>query len=702
MRVSLVFPPNRAVPASPYASLPLLAGGLIRAGHEVAMVDVNLEVFEGLVTPAVLESAVADFNHAWDHLRALPSPTPDEVRRLQALAKLGIIPLDQLDEGQRAADILRDPARFYQPELATWAYDRLANLLRVLYSTNPVFYGLRSHEIDGFFDYLEGPIDNPINRVVESVCIDKILASEPDLVALTIPFNEQTAEAFAILKALKARAPDLKTMVGGQIVTWNEQALCTDPRFYAYADFAMVSEADESFPVFVDALEQGAELAGLPNLYCRGADGTIHPPGPSPLPNLDKIAAPDFAAVPVERYYLPEIVVNLQTSRGCYYGKCTFCSDSIKKNFRMRSPRLVTQDLEQIQAQTGARHTILWDPLTPPRLMRAIAEWNCERPEQQRVFWGAETKFEKLFCDPEFTDLIHAGGARFLQFGYESGSQRVIDLMVKGNDLERVHDMLDTLRDSQIAVSVQWFIGFPRATEQEDLLSFRYLDFHRDAVLLSSYMGMFSISPDDDIYRDGGEQYGIELFQHDCGRWDYRHRDGSDHYDRSELHAAYLSRGDAENMDRVGFFLYLTHHPERVRQTTFFERGGALPMTWSELADARPSFPRHNSLASFDFDIFTDPDAQAGSPAGGQLPAQPSHAVYNGPSKMIWPLSERERRLLSLADGERSATELVQAMQADADELRQELLRLVRRGVLVIPHQLRAGVVEPPISLVSE
>ena len=49
--------------------------------------------------------------------------------------------------------------------------------------------------------------------------------------------------------------------------------------------------------------------------------------------------------MPIGRYFLPDTIVNYQTSRGCYYGKCVFCSDHIKRNFRHRKAELVTGDV---------------------------------------------------------------------------------------------------------------------------------------------------------------------------------------------------------------------------------------------------------------------------------------------------------------------------------------------------------------------
>jgi hypothetical protein len=682
MKICLVYPPNRNIPGSAYGALPLLAGCLGRAGHTVDIVDANLEVFDGFLEPERIERHLAFFDEVW---RSLDRPvlTPSELALKQRLAKLAVVPHSVLRGAPEAARALRDKQLFREPKNVNRAYDSLACVLRFYYALNPMYYLLKPGALDEFFAYLQSPIQNPVQELIETVVVPKILATKPDLVGVCIPFNEQMVEAFAVLKAVRQACPTIKTIVGGAIVTSYSKKLCNDVRFYEFADFGLPGEADESFPQFATALEQGTDLARIPNLY-RLVDGAVAEPAPRVLPDLNSLPAPDFSRVQLQRYYLPEPIANYQTSRGCYYGKCTFCAYDTKMNFRLRRPELVCEDLEKIYAQTGVKHVIFWDPLTPPKLMRKVSEWNRKRGAE-KIYWGAETKFERTFTDREFTALLYEGGGRFLQFGFESGSQRVLDLMVKGNDLSRIDEMLDSLRDAKIAVSVQWFIGFPGETEPEARESFRYLDRRRDAVIMSSYMGTFTLSPDDDIFRSNGDLYDIDLYQRPDGMWDYRYRNPpAERYDTEDLNFAYMARGDCESVTRMAFYIYVTDQPERAREICNMYRVGPLPDTFEELADERPRVPDHNLIRSYDFDIFTPPDEQV-RPGGSAVPRRASHGLFNPISQQLHALSDEDLALLRVADGTRTGNEIVAQLGGDPLPHRARLLKCVRMGLLDVP-----------------
>lgn len=67
----------------------------------------------------------------------------------------------------------------------------------------------------------------------------RILAGDPELVGVTIPFREQLYEALVVLRELRAARPDLPLVVGGPSVDIWAALLCEDPRPFALYDYAV-------------------------------------------------------------------------------------------------------------------------------------------------------------------------------------------------------------------------------------------------------------------------------------------------------------------------------------------------------------------------------------------------------------------------------------------------------------------------------
>ena len=674
MRVVLLYPPSRVVPATPFGSLPLLSAILRRAGHTVAVVDANLELFERLIDPAFLSGCWEQVGQRFRRAAGAPVNSPGREQQLAALSSLRAAPMESLLQAARAPAVLRDREAFYEPRELNRVYDGIDHLLRVFYSLLPELFPYTPRFTEEFLGWVASSDGTPIHDILYRDLVPQVLEARPDLVALTIPFQEQVSSAFLLLRYLRAAAPDLPLLVGGATLTVHEQLICADPRYFDWFDYAMPGESGNELPALLEALEGKRRLEDVPYLYRRNREGEVVPPVRMGVADLDALPAPDYATLDLSRYYLPEPLILYQTSRGCYYGKCAFCSFEFREHFRKRRSELVFRDLEAIQAQTGARHFFLWDSLTPPRTLREIAAWNEERGSP--LYLAAQTRFEPVFEDRDFVARLERGGVRLLQFGYEAGSQKVLDAMVKGTDMSRVARILEVLRDAGIAVRVTWFIGFPGETRDEALQTYRFLDARRDQVLSSVYTGEVSISPGCDIRSSGGWPYGIEVFQAPSSLYDYRYLDGTDHYDRTDFDEAYRGRSDIDDLTHMSTFLYVTTHPtaRSARELGLFERGGALPETWEDLARLRPRLPARNHLSLIEEKAFR------------------RSSIYIGGTGAILELDELDRRLIERADGRRTAAEIATLSGVDADAATQRLLRLVWKTALVVPARPAASV----------
>ena len=180
----------------------------------------------------------------------------------------------------------------------------------------------------------------------------QVVAKEPDLVCASLYlFNRDLT--LDILKRVKRLKPNVRIAVGGP-ENLGDGAL-TLLQTTSCVDFACRGEGEPIMPVLLEKLKNGDDMAGVPGLLYRLADGTVADNGQAGL-------AADWAASPMAcRHSFFEFgkpFVQLETSRGCPMG-CTYCT-SCHTNVRLRSLEHVREELAHLR-DCGVKEVRLLD-----------------------------------------------------------------------------------------------------------------------------------------------------------------------------------------------------------------------------------------------------------------------------------------------------------------------------------------------------
>ncbi|HSK05827.1 MAG TPA: RiPP maturation radical SAM C-methyltransferase [Kofleriaceae bacterium] len=166
----------------------------------------------------------------------------------------------------------------------------------------------------------------------------QILALRPRIVGLTTTFV-QTIPALALAHRLKARAPELKIVLGG--------GNCDGPmgealhRTYPFVDAIVRGDAERvAPPLFADLLAGrsivGDPAAGYAGVCARDGERTsVRPQDAGALPAMEEVPPPDYGEyfARLEASGLgdtlgPLVEIPFESARGCWWGErshCTFC-----------------------------------------------------------------------------------------------------------------------------------------------------------------------------------------------------------------------------------------------------------------------------------------------------------------------------------------------------------------------------------------
>ena len=197
--------------------------------------------------------------------------------------------------------------------------------------------------------------------------------------------------------------------------------------------------------------------------------------------NLSQMPAAAFDVWDYQKYWSPEPVILYSPTRGCYWNKCTFCdyglnSDAPTSPSRERPFSMALEDLKQA-TKLGRTFYFAVDAISPSylrRLSESIVAAGL------RIRWGAELRLEASWRRWTLGKLLREAGCVCISFGFESASQRILNLIDKGVSIEAVPAVLEELKDHNIGAQLMGFVGFPSETLGEARATFEFLEMNKD------------------------------------------------------------------------------------------------------------------------------------------------------------------------------------------------------------------------------
>ena len=558
MKALLIFPPGW-MQFGPYLSLPILKGYLAERGIQVSLLDLNIEFYDWLLSADTLKSMSERLMAREKRGRGKILPT-DYAKLCKAL-----IDSDYVAQNIEAAKVvLRNAETYLDKRQREWAKQVMSAGMNIAESSfdnlqltlNQICFRDCGLEPNKVLSFLDDEL-NLIKIFYDAHVRPLIRDIEFDFVGLSLPAWEQLVPALTIVKGLRADSgPDVHVCMGGNYVTRLVGTWGNDPHPYTtLVDSFSVYEGEESLRQLLEALATGMPLSNVSNLVYKDNSQLRR----TQIRSLDinTIPAPDFDGLDLSKYFAPEPVLPLFTSRSCPY-KCSFCTiPYASSEFRQRNPDRVVNDIAKLKDKYGTRlYTFVDETLMIPSLeglARGLHESGLD------IHWYGETRFHPKI-NRELTRQLFLSGCRKLQFGLESYNQRVLNLMKKGTRLDCILPNIEDCLSEGIAVHLFTFVGFPGETEEEARNTH---DFSQHVMNLSAEkygndfsslgMGAFGLEIYSDVYRRP-DLYGVRL---ETGKKNgasemfeikYSVASGLSHEEAEELVAQFENRAAFENV----------------------------------------------------------------------------------------------------------------------------------------------------------
>jgi len=503
----LLINPPLTDPTAPYHSISYLIGAATAAGYEnFSCLDANVIALNYLAQ----EDEVADLletcraiRSRLEHKRCLTRW--DQLLYRYALRGVGMEP----DSVIQAIHVLKDPKLFYHYPSYRSAVQVVKRWLGALsvrgfpgqfcdnlsFTHGGIinFTSMRDLTDEKYIGRLMSPFlsyfNGPFTRMIEGHAWD--------VIGLSVNYMSQLHCAIFMTRLIRSINPNCIICLGGTEISDDVKYL-RDPNdiwsLFPDADALVIGEGETAF---IEILNSVACRENLPQhrpgiLLQYEHQGT--PRKPVRYENVASLPPPRYDIWDWEQYWAPEPVILYSPTRGCYWNKCTFCdyglnTDTPTSPSRERPVELAIRDLQEITRISRTLYLAV-DAISP-RYLRAWAA--AITSADINIRWSAELRLERSFLKGRLAEQMRQAGCVAISFGYESASQRILDLIDKGVKINEVPAMLRELARVGIGVQMMGFIGFPGETPEEARETFDFLMRHQEYWTLAG-IGEFALT----------------------------------------------------------------------------------------------------------------------------------------------------------------------------------------------------------------
>ncbi len=335
---------------------------------------------------------------------------------------------------------------------------------------------------------------------VKQDIIDKIIELKPKVIgwtSTTIEIND----VIEMNKIIKEKI-NVFSIIGGPHVTAKpEDALRNN------FDAVVIGEGEETALELIKELEQDQpDLEKIKGIAYKKYNNQIIINQPRPLLDISNHVLLAYDKILMSRYLkvndevlrgIPIKAAIVMASRGCPY-RCTFCACNKVFGYRARY-----RDFENIKAEVQLlknkyKAEAIWFADDTMTINYDHVRKISKLMKQEKMYWGAQSRVD--LTNEEIVKLMKNSGCLQLDFGVESGSQRILDEIInKRTKLDQVEKAFKLSHKYGIRAHASFMLGLPTETREE---VFKTFEFAKKIKANWYAFGIFTPLPGTHLYED--------------------------------------------------------------------------------------------------------------------------------------------------------------------------------------------------------
>lgn len=478
------------MPIGPHFAIPSLMGQFEGTGHNVDCMDVNLEFYCKVLTQKYVSNSIktakklekelfeeiSTFYQRTKNFDTYPINQKNKmakhvlIKQFFAKHEKEINMLPVLVEG--AVDVLRSKKHFYNPKLLLQSLNIIDLALQAI--SMPYYPSIISlsgyqnqHFRLNFEDIKYYVFDKDTNIFIDFYqdILPKIKEKNADYIGIAINASSQIIPGLTLANLLK-KETNAHINIGGNYFTRLDDTLKKYPEFFElFCHSIVIQEGERPVLELADYIGGNRKIEEVSNLIYLNDDKVVQNPLCEPM-KLNEIKPLSLKGFDLKKYFIPEIIIPFQSSRGCYWRKCSFCDHDFGQQYNIKNVDKLIEQIKNIKKEYGINKFEFIDEAISPKYLNLLSEKIKE--EKLDVSFFCDARLESEFTK-EVLKNARGAGLKMVLWGLESGSKKIMDLINKGVDFEDRINVLKNAHEADIFNFAFIFFGFPAETKEDAL-----------------------------------------------------------------------------------------------------------------------------------------------------------------------------------------------------------------------------------------
>lgn len=341
----------------------------------------------------------------------------------------------------------------------------------------------------------------------DKITFDEILNFNADYVGISVT-TPTVYDAKFVSDKIKELSPEIKTVIGGPHCM-GEPELTMD--LCKGIDILVRGEGEFTF---LDIIS-GKPLNDTKGIHYRSKNGSIKSTSyREPTPDLDTIPMPARHLMDMDFYLRPSRftsrnlnlkTTSIVTARGCPYS-CNYCASPIidKGKVRFRSPEIVIKEIKELIEAYGVEALYFAEDmfLAHKKRARKILDLMCTEGINKKIKWIAQ--LSSNIVSEDFLMQMKEAGCVHVEYGFESGSQRVLDLMGKSSTVEKNIRAVKLTKKAGLHFQGNFIVGYPGETEEDFIQTMKFIKMAKPSnIALNVFMPLPGTEAYNKLKREG-------------------------------------------------------------------------------------------------------------------------------------------------------------------------------------------------------